>query len=52
MVHQQGLSAAWVDMLHLVAAVAGGIMTAARPELPYPCCSMAKTWDESSQRGK
>ena len=30
----------------------GGIMTTARPGLPYPCSPQAKTRDESSQRGK
>ena len=30
----------------------GGIMTTARPELPYPCVSQAKSRDETSRRGK
>ena len=30
----------------------GGIMTTARPGLPYPCNPQAKTRDESSRRGK
>ena len=30
----------------------GGIITTARPELPYPCVSQAKSWDETSRRGK
>ena len=30
----------------------GGIMTTARPELPYLCSPQAKTRDESSRRGK
>ena len=29
-----------------------GIMTTARPELPYPCVSQAKSRDETSRRGK
>ena len=29
----------------------GGIMTTARPELPYPCSSQAKAREESSRRG-
>ena len=29
-----------------------GIMTTARPELPYPCNSQAKSRDETSRRGK
>ena len=30
----------------------GVIMTTARPELPYPCNSQAKSRDETSRRGK
>ena len=30
----------------------GGIMTTARPELPYPCNSQVKCRDETSLRGK
>ena len=30
----------------------GGIMTTARPELPYPCNSQARSRDETSRRGK
>ena len=30
----------------------GGMMTTARPELPYPFSSQAKTRDESSRRGQ
>ena len=30
----------------------GGIMSTARPELPYPCVSQAKSRDETSRRGK
>ena len=30
----------------------GGIMSTARPELLYPRDSQAKSWDETSRRGK
>ena len=30
----------------------GGIRSTARPELPYPCNSQAKSRDETSRRGK
>ena len=30
----------------------GGIRSTARPELPYPCVSQAKSRDETSRRGK
>ena len=30
----------------------GGMMTTARPGLPYPCSPQAKTRGESSRRGK
>ena len=30
----------------------GGIMPTARPELPYPCNSQAKSRDETSRKGK
>ena len=29
-----------------------GVMSTARPELPYPCNSQAKSRDETSRRGK
>ena len=37
---------------HVTFGGSGGIMTTARPELPYPCNSQAKSWDETSRRGK
>ena len=36
---------------HVTFGGSGGIMTTARPELPYPCNSQAKSRDETSQRG-
>ena len=29
----------------------GGIRSTSRPELPYPCCSQAKSRDKTSRRG-
>ena len=37
---------------HVTFGGSGGIMTTARPELPYPCNSQAKSRDETSRRGK
>ena len=37
---------------HVTFGVSGGIMSTARPELPYPCVSQAKSRDETSRRGK
>ena len=37
---------------HVTFGGRGGIMTTARPELPYPCVSLAKSRDETSRRGK
>ena len=37
---------------HVTFGGSGGIMTTARPELPYPCVSQAKSWDKTSRRGK
>ena len=37
---------------HVTFGGSGGIMTTARPELPYPCVSQAKSRDETSRRGK
>ena len=37
--------------LHVIFGGSGGIMTTARPGLPYPCSPQAKTRDESSRRG-
>ena len=38
--------------LYVTFGGSGGIMTTARPGLPYPCSPQAKTRDESSRRGK
>ena len=37
---------------HVTNGGSGGIRSTARPELPYPCNSQAKSWDETSRRGK
>ena len=37
---------------HVTFGSSGGIMSTARPELPYPCVSQAKSRDETSRRGK
>ena len=37
---------------HVTFGGSGGIMTTARPELPYPCVSQAKSRDETSRSGK
>ena len=36
---------------HVTNGGSGGIMTTARPELPYPCNSQAKSRDKTSRRG-
>ena len=40
------------ETAHVTFGGSGGIMTTARPELPYPCVSQAKSRDETSRRGK
>ena len=37
---------------HVTFGGSGGIRSTARPELPYPCNSQAKSWDETSRKGK
>ena len=37
---------------HVTFGGSGGIRSIARPELPYPCVSQAKSLDETSRRGK
>ena len=37
---------------HVTFGGSGGIMTTARPELPYPCVSQAESRDETSRRGE
>ena len=37
---------------HVTFGVRSGIRSTARPELPYPCNSKAKSQDETSQSGK
>ena len=37
---------------HVTFGESGGIMSTARPELPYPCDSQAKSRDETSRRGR
>ena len=37
---------------HVAFGGSGGIRSAARPELPYPCNSQAKSRDETSRWGK
>ena len=37
---------------HVTFGGSGGIRSTARPELPYPCVSQAKSRDETSRRGK
>ena len=37
---------------HVTFGGSGGIMSTARPGLPYPCVSQAKSRDETSRRGK
>ena len=39
-------------MAHVTFGGRGVIMSTARPELPYPCVSQAKSWDETSHREK
>ena len=48
--HRRGLL--WLGSAVATFGGSGGIMTAARTELPYPCSSQAKTRDKSSRRGK
>ena len=40
------------ESAHVTFGGSGGILTTARPELPYPCVSKAKSRDETSRRGK
>ena len=37
---------------HVTFGGSGGIRSTARPELPYPCVSQAKSRDETSRRGR
>ena len=37
---------------HVTTGVSSGIRSTARPELPCPCSSQAKSGDETSRRGK
>ena len=37
---------------HVAFGGSGGIRSTARPELPYPCVTQAKSRDETSRRGK
>ena len=37
---------------HVTFGGSGGIRSTARPELPYPCVSQAKSQDETPRRGK
>ena len=37
---------------HVTFGGSGGIRSTARPELPYPCVSQAKSRNETSRRGK
>ena len=37
---------------HVTFGGSRGIMSTARPELPYPCVSQVKSRDETSRRGK
>ena len=37
---------------HVTFGGSDGIRSTARPELPYPCVSQAKSRDETSRRGK
>ena len=37
---------------HVTFGGSGGIRSTARPELPYPCVTQAKSRDETSRRGK
>ena len=37
---------------HVTFSGSGGIRSTARPELPYPCVSQAKSRDETSRRGQ
>ena len=37
---------------HITFGASGGIRSTARPELPYPCNSQAKSRVETSRRGK
>ena len=37
---------------HVTFGGSGGIRSTARPELPYPCVSQAKSRDETSRWGK
>ena len=47
--HRRGLL--WLVWPYVTFGGSGGMMTTARPELPYPCSPQAKTQDESSRRG-
>ena len=40
------------ETAHVTFGCSGGIRSTARPELPYPCNSQAKSRDETSRRGK
>ena len=37
---------------HVTFGGSGGIMSTARPKLPYPCVSQVKSRDETSRRGR
>ena len=39
-------------LAHVTFGGSGGIRSTARPELPYPCNSLAKSRDETFRRGK
>ena len=47
-----GRFSCWVAYLHVTFGGSGGIMTTARPELPYPRTSQAKFRDETSRSGE
>ena len=39
-------------LAHVTFGGSGGMRSTARPELPYPCVSQAKSRDETSRRGE
>ena len=47
-----GFAVRGLARLHGTFGGSDGIMTTARPGLPYPCSPQAKTRGESSRRGK
>ena len=50
--HAFSLTGFVCESAHVAFGGSGGIRSTARPELPYPCNSQAKSRDETSRRGE